>query len=198
MRSSNQKIPVELKKHVRKTVLKRVVPCAILLTVFAVILVLFGNTICNTDNKAFQVCFYVVVMLVPFAVTGVPFKLIDKTYEGVVEEVSVETTVDNESSVKPTREHLYRKNTIYLTVKLSDGKRCSKKVYEGRANSKGNWDMYKKGDRVFHLYGSKYTVILPKERDGEVQCAVCGDSNKIENDICRSCGNVLVKDTREV
>lgn len=193
MKLSTFKISTELKKHTRNTVLKRIVPCVILLIAFIVLLLLFGSTICNTDNKVFQVSFYVVVMLVPFVVTGVPFKLIDKTYEGIVESVNIKTTVDSGSSVKPSREQLYKKNTIYLTVKLPNGKVCTKKVYEGKADLNQHLETYKKGDRVFHLYGSKYTVVLPKANDIEVQCAICGERNKIEDDICRSCNNSLYK-----
>lgn len=193
MKLSTFKIPAELKKYARNAVLKRIIPCAVLIVVFAVLLLIFGSTICNTDNKVFKVSFYIVVMFVPFVITGVPFKLIDKTYEGIVEAVSIETTVDSGSSVKPSREQLYKKNTIYLTVKLPNGKVCTKKVYEGKANLNQHLETYKKGDHVFHLYGSKYTVVLPKESDREVQCAICGERNKIEDDICRSCNNSLYK-----
>ncbi len=193
MNLSTLKIPAELKKHARKTVLKRLIPCAVLAVAFAVLLLLFGNTVCKTDNTVFRLSFYIVVMLIPFVITGVPFKLIDKTYEGIIESVNIETTVDSDSSVKPSRERLYHKNMVYLTVKLPNGKVCTKKAYEGKANLNQHLETYKKGDRVFHLYGSKYTVVLPKASDSEMQCVVCGEYNKIENNICRSCAHTLYK-----
>ena len=66
-------------------------------------------------------------------------------------------------------------------------------MYDGRAELAQHLDTYKIGDKVFHLYGSKYTVVLPKSKDSDIQCAVCGDSNVVDNCTCRSCGYTLIK-----
>ena len=111
-------LPKDLQIHCRNRILKRVIPCIILISVFATILALWGNVIFTIDNKAFQTSCYIIVMLIPFAITGVPHKLIDSTYYGTVKKVDIVTTTDNDSSVKPTREHLYLKNTIYCTFQV--------------------------------------------------------------------------------
>ena len=186
-------LPKDLQIYCRNRILKRVIPCIILISVFATILALWGNVIFNTDNKAFQTSCYVVVMLIPFIITGVPHKLIDSTYYGTVKKIDIVTTTDNDSSVKPTREHLCLKNTIYLSIERSDGKLIYKKVYSGKARLQQSINTYNEGDLVFHLYGTNTVVVLPDSKDGTVVCPICGDSNIIDNDTCRSCGHSLIK-----
>ena len=186
-------LPKDLQKYSRKRVLKRVIPCIILVAVFAAILILWGNVIFNTDNKAFRISCYIVVMLMPFIITGVPHKLIDSTYYGAVKKVDIFTTPDSSSSIKPTWEHLYHKNTIYLRIERPDGKLIYKKAYVGKARLQQNINTYNEGDSVFHLYGSNAVVVLPESNDTVIHCAVCGSSNNIADDKCRDCNHTLIK-----
>ncbi len=186
-------LPKDLQTYYRNRILKRVIPCIILISVFATILILWGNVIFNTDNKAFQTSCYFVVMLIPFAITGVPHKLIDSTYYGTVKKVDIVTTTDNDSSVKPTREHLYLKNTIYLSIERPDGKLIYKKAYSGKARLQQNINTYNEGDLVFHLYGTNTVVALSESKDTIIHCAVCGSSNNIADDKCRDCNHSLIK-----
>ena len=190
---TDNKIPNDLKKFARNYVVKRVVACIVMLALLVTFLVLYIDTIFSSGLASVKVLFCIVVLVVPFILTGVPLKLFDRTYFGTVEQVSVETTVDSDSKSKPTWQTLYVRNTVYLTIRTPDGKVIDKKVYSAQANRNQNYDMYKNGDRVFHLYGSKYTVILPKKSDTHVECAVCGASNDIDNDKCRNCGHTLIK-----
>ena len=186
-------LPKDLQIYCRNRILKRVIPCIILISVFATILALWGNVIFNTDNKAFQASCYIVVMLIPFALTGVPHKLIDSTYYGTVKKVDIVTTMDNDSSVKPTREHLYLKNTIYLSIERPNGKLIYKKAYSGKAKFQQNLNAYNEGDLVFHLYGTDVVTVVPNATSTKCCCCVCKDDNEITNQTCRSCGYSLIK-----
>ena len=186
-------LPKDLQKYCRKRIWKRVVPCIILIFAFVTVLILWGNVIFDTDNKAVQISCYIVVMLSPFVITGVPHKLIDSTYHGRIKKVDIVTTTDNDSSVKPTRERLYLKNTIYLTIERPNGKLIYKKAYSGKARLQQNINAYNEGNLVFHLYGTNTVVVLPDTNDRSVHCSVCGSSNDIENDQCRDCGHSLIK-----
>ena len=185
-------LPKDLQIHCRKRILKRVIPCIILISVFATILLLWGNIIFNTENKVLQISCYVIVMIFPFAITGVPHKLIDQTYYGTVKKVEIETTTDSEY-VRHMREYLYLKNTIYLTVEKSDGKLIHKKAFAGKARLQQNLNTYHEGDMVFHLYGTDTVVVFPDSADHTIHCVVCGSSNQIEDDQCRDCGHSLIK-----
>lgn len=186
-------LPKDLQTYRRNRILKRVIPCIILISVFATILTLWGSVIFNTDNKAFQASCYIVVMLIPFAITGVPHKLIDSTYYGTIKKVDIVTTTDNDSSVKPTREHLYLKNTIYLSIEQPNGKLIYKKAYSGKARLQQNINAYNEGDLVFHLYGTNTVVVLPDATDTKICCCICGDDNQLTDCTCRNCGHSLIK-----
>ncbi len=188
------KLSKDLKRYVTNCILKRIIPFVILTVALIVVLVLWGNVIFKTDNKVFQCSCYVLTMLLPFAVTGVPFKLIDKTYFGKVIKVDVVTALDSKSAVKVGGDMMwYNKNTIFLTVLLDNGKQIKTKVYEGEAKLEQYINTYKEGDRVFHLYGTKTTIVFPKESETHVQCSVCGASNDTSEKICRICSHTLIK-----
>lgn len=152
-----------------------------------------GDVIFNTDNKPFRNSCYIITMLLPFAITGVPHKLIDSTYYGTIRKINIVTTIDNDSSVKPTREHLYLRNTVYLSVERPDGKLIYRKAHSVKAEVTQNANTYNEGDSVFHLYGSNIVVVLPDSNSATIQCSVCGSYNNIENDKCHNCGHSLVK-----
>ena len=190
---TDNKIPYDLKRYSRNYALKRILACVVMLALLGTALALWIDIIFSPKLVSFKILFCIVVMAVPFILTGVPFKLFDRTYCGTVERVDVETTVDSDAKSKPTWQTLYWRNIVYLTVRCEDGKLIKSKVQSERVSAHHNEDLFKAGDKVFHLYGSKYTVILPKKSDTHVECAVCGSSNNIENDRCRNCEHTLVK-----
>ncbi|MBE6699289.1 MAG: zinc ribbon domain-containing protein [Ruminococcaceae bacterium] len=186
-------IPKDLRAFAIKTALKRIIPCALLFIGFAVVLIFWGDVILPIDKDVVKVIVYTMVMLVPFALTGVPFKLIDKTYSGTVQKVEITTTADNAYHGQPTRENLYPKNTVFLHVVQENGVVIRKKAYERNAKLPQNLDAYKVGDSVFHLYGSMQTIVLPRASDEFVQCSVCGIKNDKNENVCESCGHSLIK-----
>lgn len=186
-------IPKDLRAFAIKTALKRIIPCSLLLIGFAVVLIFWGDVILPIDKDAVKVIVYTMVMLVPFALTGVPFKLIDQTYSGTVEKVEISTTVDNLYHERPTRESLYLKNTVFLHVKQENGTVVRRKASEKNARISQNAEAYKVGDIVFHLYGSTQTIVIPKASDEFVQCPVCGMKNNKNENACESCGHSLIK-----
>ena len=187
------KLPKDLMSYCRKRILIRVVPCLILFILFATILALWGDILINTDVLEFKISCYVLIMIIPFAITGVPHKLIDTTYYGKVRKVDIITTPDNDSSFKPTREHIYLKNTIYLSIEQPNGKIVYKNVYSGKARLQQNLNTYHEGDFVFHLYGTKQVIVMPQATNTDVQCSICGTSNPLESDNCRNCKHSLIK-----
>ena len=163
-----------------------------MLIVFAVALIFWGDVILPIQKEPVKTILYVAVMLVPFAVTGVPYKMLDRTYRGTVQKVEVTTTVDNAYHGRPTRESLYYKNTVYLHVTQEDGVVIRQKVSEKDARAAQNLEAYKAGDKVFHLYGSTQTIVLPEEKDELVQCAICGEANYKNESHCKLCDHTLI------
>ncbi len=191
--TAHQALPADLSRFAKKQFLKRVIPCAFLFIAILLALIFWGDAIVPTDNPIVRVIVSTLLSLIPFLIFGIPWKLIDRTYRGEILRVDIKTTVDNASSIHPTRELLYRKNTIYLHVLLEGGQTVRRKVYEGDARLAQHLDTYHAGDRVFHLYGSQVTVKLLESADTAVQCAACGNISHTESVVCEVCGRTLIK-----
>ena len=180
--------------HRVRFVMKRVLPCTILWVIITAVLIFWGEPIFQTNNLAFRIVCYVIVLLVPFLATGIPLELIDRTFYGTIKKVMVTTTAEHDALSRPQRAHVYTsKNTIRLTVEAPDGKLIRKTVHSGRAEKQEFLDTYHEGDTVLHVYGTHTTVVLPKPSDTTVTCAVCGNSNSVTDDTCRECGHTLIK-----
>ena len=197
------KLPQDLRGFVIKAVLKRIIPCVLLLITFSVALIFWGDIILPVDKAIVKVIVYTIVMLVPFAVTGVPHKMIDSTWKGEVVESRIveETSFTNEAIPR-----MYGSVNVILKVKTKDdqvkeiklkGSTFAKHLnLQFRANGNANQteDFYSVGNRIFHLYGSNQYVVLPKPVDKTVQCPICGIKNNKTTPKCESCGHSLVID----
>ena len=180
----------------RKTVIKKLAPCVLLLIVFGLVILFLGDRIFALVPPAVRVGTYVVVMLIPFAVTRVPFCLFDRTFVAKVEHVHVqnEYVAVKGLSGSPRFNSRTLATFVYLTVELPDGTEKRLKAAQGG----GFIEEFKPGQTVFHLYGAKHTLILPELSGDHVECPVCGDDNRVELGRCHSCGHTLIKSIRDV
>ena len=197
------KLPRDLKIFAIKAVLKRMIPCVLVLITFSIALIFWGDVILPIDKEIVKIIVYTIVMLVPFAVTGVPHKMIDSTWKGEVVESRVveETSFTNEAIPR-----MYGSVNVILKVKTPGDKIKEIKLkgstfakhrnlqFQASGNANQTEDFYSVGNRVFHLYGSSQYVVLPKPADKTVQCPICGIKNEKTNDKCESCVHSLVVD----
>ncbi len=189
----NKKItlPSDLEEFAYKAERKnniRAFVCAVLFIICAYFLYLNAEAILRPENRAIRIFFALIFMSLPFLITGFPHKTTDETYIGRVEKATVKTTYSGTGG-----KYNNFVNTIFLTIMTTDGKKLHKKVYSANANQKQSYSFYQIGDTVFHLYGTKSVVVLPRKKDTHFECAVCEDVNEIENTVCRSCGHTLIK-----
>ena len=196
-------LPHDLRVFVTKAVLKRIIPCVLLLITFSVALIFWGDIILPVDKAIVKVIVYTIVMLVPFAVTGVPHKMLDSTWKGEVVESRIveETSFTNEAIPR-----MYGSVNVILKVKVKNDKIKEIKLrgstfakhrnlqFQASGNANQTEDFYSVGNRVFHLYGSGQYVVLPKSADKAVQCPICGIKNNKTTPKCESCGHSLVID----
>jgi len=179
-------LPRDHKKYLVKKRFKRLLPCFLLFILFVVILYIYGPVIVNTDVVAFRVSVYALILLLPFLITGVPFKMLDKTYCGRVEKVFVDSVMVKD----PRNGKMTSANLLSLAVRSLDGKL---KVHDIKYVANNRAPAYKEGDDVFHLAGTSIVMIIPDSVDATVQCAICGDSNDVGYSRCRGCGHTLIK-----
>ena len=189
------RIPRELKRLILKRRLVRLFLFGLLIALNLVVILNWWDDLFPIEkiNPIAKYSFAVVLLAIPVFLTRIYRIFTDPTFTGTVRDVSVRTSVDSKSSVRPTWESLYRKNEIYLTVETPGGKVIRKKVYEGMAKDGANLEKYHVGDRVLHLHGSGITVVLPFPNDSRCCCAVCGGDNSVSDSVCVHCGKPLVK-----
>ncbi len=195
MKNNELNLPADLKKFARVSKLKPVLVFVLCELISLLFFFFTKDFMYQTEYIAkYNIIghvFYAVIFLIPFFISGIRQAFSDKTYLGEVEKVKVTTTQDYQRAFKPSIDTGYKRNTIYLFVRDQNGGVEKRKVYSTRAKQDQELDYFKAGDRVFHIYGSKYTVIIPKPSDTMAQCAVCGITTDINKGYCHKCGYTL-------
>ena len=195
-------LPADIENYVHKSIAKRIVKCVLLLILFGAILYFWGERMFSY-NTEFKLTCYIVVMILPLVISGVPIKLIDSTWRGEIIKVHIKEQVafNTVGSVKGVP---YTKHSIYLLVKTDKGR--VKKILANEYGSKLNngaevpsqgkiehrTEDYSVGDKVYHFYGLKHCFVV-REDSEYIDCVVCGTRNKRENKECFDCGHELLK-----
>lgn len=195
------KIPDDVRDHIRKKTAKRIFLLILLEAVMLALIVFIGERVFERFVQFSRLLIYIVLMVVPFFITGVPFKMIDKYWEGEVIAVDVETGY---TATKEAKGRLVGENTVWLTIKKSDGTVFREKaksyhfqagVYDDLPSIKPEHflNKYKVGSRVYHLRGLPNLVVIEPNNQSMITCAVCGQGNDHERKKCWSCGHTLIK-----
>lgn len=189
----NKKLPEDLKRFVRGTVLRKVALFLACTFVYSVLLLLFGKFVLHTERAIALLVGWLLGESAIFFLLRLPALLADKTFYGTVAKAIVKTK--DSRSLTIGLASMYEDHIVDLIVTLPDGKLHYKSVtvIEDKAAVRAGLDSYKEGDAVFHLRGTPHTILLPKESDTTVQCAVCGRVNDKHGDACEKCGHTLVK-----
>lgn len=199
-------LPRSLQIKRNRNILSRVIPCVILLAICVVIITIWGEKlfhIPNDDYVAIQKSFYILFLLLPFVITGVPMKLIDTSWSGTISEIKIEESVGtySRSLGKPG---LYTKHDLVLTIVKDDGKKIEYTALSlGQKNKP--WqnppvvgrieyqaEKYHIGERVHKYYGFKYLYISPYHNNEGKVCIVCGTPNNDQDTVCGLCHSELI------
>lgn len=109
--------------------MRRVVLFIITVLLMAVVIIMFEKSASSFSENltAFKSVLYPVLLISSVFISKVYRIFTDTDYCGVVKKVKVKTVTDNKSAAKPTREQMYRKNIIYLTIEDETGKTFRKR-----------------------------------------------------------------------
>ncbi len=140
-----------------------------------------------------------VLVIAPFAVTGVPFCFFNGNWKGTVVDVAyyTESRIGTGGSVRyaPGKQAVAKRGintryTVAVTAKRDDGslKRVKVNTFGGALSE------YKVGDTVIHFKGISNLLIISKKDDGFLNCVVCGCNNPKTRDKCFGCGHTLLKE----
>jgi len=135
----------------------------------------------------FGFCFAFDVIL-----TGVPFKLIRRNWQGEIVDIKVRTSVDSLSSVNPVEEMRYTANTVVLKVKTPKGETISVEAEKSKVRySESSIERYEIGDCVARVDGVDYLAHY-KHSTKQVRCVMCGGYSATESGSCTHCDSDLV------
>lgn len=189
-----KQLPADLRGVARRAVLRRVIPCVLLEAGLVVLMLLVGDDLFGDTPMPAAVIYglYTLLLVVPPLVTGVPLKMRDKTWCGTVKEVKTADGVAFEYAVARGGKR-YDTLVTTMTVRTPDGETLQRTVTHAGRHAQLKSEGYRVGDRVFHLYGSPYTVVIPEKQSDICRCAVCGGTNLFEESHCHDCGHTLVR-----
>lgn len=201
-------LPKSLKQLRIRNIAFRCVSCFLLLSLFIFIIIMWGNKIFpstldhHMGYAGLRILFYVIILLIPFLITGVPLKLIDKSWGGTITAIKVKENLG--TTANPRYVHVYQKEDLILTIKKDDGKEIEHTVLsltegnksETNGTPKGkifyHTHKYNVGDRAYKYYGFKYLYFVPKSYQDCRNCIRCGSQNNMQDATCWYCDAELI------
>lgn len=191
-------LPDDIHRKVVSSIIKKVFPCIVFEIIIVLYIVFWGEKSFKMVDLGVRVLIYVVLIIVPFVVTGVPLKLIDRSWKGEIVAINVNMGLVRSVNGRGVRDGSY----LVLKIKRDDGKiidhtlnvfTYANAMKSNRARSEFAEDDYAVGDKVYHYYGIKRLLIIHKDKSRE--CVICGANNPEHNDRCFNCGHSIIKKT---
>lgn len=195
----------DLKAYRFKNIYKRILLCFIILSVMTVLIYHYREAIFSFEliPPFAVVCMGIAVYTIPFAVSGIPLKLIDSDWEGEVIYIDIVTSMGTDSDGRHPNH--YTKNDIVLTIKKKNGKiiKHSAKTLgikehpavtpKAMGKIENHIGEFSVGDKVYHFYGFDYNFYVRSPENKHAHCIVCGTANNIQSKTCWNCKNELLK-----
>ena len=188
------KLPYDIKEYIKKKMILRVSACVILLLAVVTILVCWGEMLFGGFGKYNMIGIYALLVLFPFAVTGMPIYLFDRNWKGVISNVEVKTI----NSFRHGSNVMIKKFQLEVTIDREDGKRIVRTFEEvdpfsiPKDWSESSTD-YREGSEIYHIVGLKHPLVVHKEYSELTKCVICGLRNPSGNERCDGCGHSLIE-----
>ncbi len=183
-------IPDDVKKYVRK---KRFIRYGVRILVFLALMafvvwqvfIVGHETFERVDIKGRIVC-KTVILIAPFIITGMPWKLRDRSFIGIVKTPIVKTFYGHLNNLK---EHNKAFNSLYLVIDTPFSKKDKKKrISTAESKYLQHLDVYRKGNVIYRLDGANCAFRFPTEEDGRRVCVICGLQGHEGWKSCNVCG----------
>ena len=190
MRRQNIEIPRDIREKVKNAIVKRALFASVITVMVAVLIYLFGDTVFGSFGSPSKEILYAVLLLAVPLSFGIPFKLIDSTWCGEITRVDIRTENAARGALK-NGAGIYTKHFVDIEIRLDNGKIIDRTVYEGAVPTGRKFGMYEVGDRVVHVYGTKYIQVVHDNMSRPTVCVVCGTENPPSEKQCGKCGHTL-------
>lgn len=208
-KKTQPELPDSLKKRRLCKILFRALSCFVLFAFALVSIILWGERIFPfpTQNASgLRYLCYGLFLLLPLLLTGVPLKLIDKSFSGTVRKTEIKDTIKYGGGGTNTGSGSYIQSDLILTVEKDDGKvikynRLSFRTPLHRfpidnprpGNAEHHKHEFREGERIYKYYGFPYPYIAHPTLPDDKYCIVCGQKNENKESFCFSCGAELVE-----
>lgn len=198
-----EKLPKDIVQYVNKRIIRRLIIFVLLGIASITVSVLTWQYFATKTNVFFHIFILILLGIIPFGASGIPIKLIDKSWTGTVTDIVVKTETGTYTAAG-VKAFPYDKNVIYLKVKKDNGKEELILAREFGIRSHPGFSVpnegdivkhlndYSVGDQVYHFYGLKHNCIVKKNSE-LIECVVCGSQNQKERNNCLNCGHSLIK-----
>ena len=194
-------IPDDVRKYARK---KRIIRYGIRILVFLALMAFAVWQIFIVGDETFErvtlirrIIASIVILAAPFIIMGIPWKLRDRSYIGIVKTPIVKTFYGD---LNNTKEHNKAFNSLYLVIDTPFSKKDKrKKISTAESKYLQHLDVYRKGDVIYRLDGANYAFRFPTEEDGRRVCVICGLQGHEGWKSCHVCGfNYITGNEAEV
>ena len=190
MRRKKIQPPRDIKDLVHKNIAKRIIKSVLVMATLGVIFCFLGEEMfASVPSPSTEMIYVLSIAIVPICF-GIPHKLIDRSWTGEITRVDVRS----ENAVRGgliLSNYIagYTKHSVDVEIKLDNGKIIDRTVYEGVVPMGRN--MYEVGDRVVHVYGTKYIQVVHDNLSRPTICVVCGTENPPAEKACGKCGHTV-------
>lgn len=194
-------IPDDVRKYARK---KRFIRYGIRILVFLALMAFAVWQVFIVGDETFErvkpirrIIASIVILAAPFLIMGIPWKLRDRSYIGIVKTPIVKTFWGHLGNTKEQNKDF---NSLYLVIDTPFSKKDKKKkISTAEAKYLQHLDVYNKGDVIFRLDGANYAFRFPTEEDGRRVCVICGLQGHEGWKFCNVCGyNYITGNEKEV
>lgn len=191
----NIKLPHDVKEYIKRKIAIRVAVCVVFLAAVVTVLICWGEMLFGGFGKYNMIGIYVLLLLLPFAVTAAPVYLLDKSWHGIISHVELKSI---NSFKKGTMKIMIRKIQLEVTIDRDDGKQVVKIFDEINPSSiPKDWSEkatdFRVGDDIYHIAGLKHPLVIHQGHSELTKCIVCGLRNPAGNERCVGCGHSLIE-----
>ena len=201
---NNIQLPSDVKKHVKNKIITRLLKLTVLELIIILIIFFLGERTFGKLDVAIRIAIYIILIVLPFVITKVPFAFIDKSWRGKIKKVDIITDTGT-YTVGGGVIYPYTRNTVVLAIEQDDGKIMTKTVKSAGVKEKMGLDQYQtgkvediikeysEGAMIYHFYGLDELLIINDRKQDHISCVVCGAKNPADNEHCFNCGHSLIK-----
>ena len=198
-------IPYSITYYVKKRLIRKIVTVALLTAALAVLFSLYGREIFGeAAHPALIAVLSVVLCLVPFSASGLPKRILDRSLEGEVVEITSKLShkgtgkggrriTDAPRRMYGPRGGVYvqyaRIRTYYLVVETEGGKRRRVPIGSVSVTQHNPFaSLYHIGDKVGHVAGTEGVYVIHGQNNAFRHCIICDTHGSITDTSCNCCG----------